>query len=350
LIKDAIRDITGSTEKIEKYNIKTNGKIPVITQEKEKFISGYSDNDNPITDVPVILFGDHSCTFKYIDFKFFRGADGTVLLKPKDNFEPKYFYHVLRYLSLDSTENTDKYERHYKYIRNMKIPCPPLDIQQYVVAEIEALENNEAEAKGEIAKELEDITNILRNIEYKGKKLRNICRYSGERVPCRLLTSENYIGVDNLLQNAAGKINSSFVPDTGTVTKYGAGDILLSNIRPYLKKIWYAENDGGCSNDILVLQKTAEGISMKYVFYNMRQDSFFDYEMLAAKGVKMPRGDKQHILEFEIPVPPLSEQQRIVSEIEKAEARIAEAQKIMNESVVLKNEVLRKHIGVHKKS
>ena len=152
--------------------------------------------------------------------------------------------------------------------------------------------------------------------------MRAIFNYAEKRINYNLLTSETYVGVDNLLQNTLGKVDSNFVPESGTSTEYKIGDILLSNIRPYLKKIWFADNNGGSSNDVLVLQKTDENVDSKYIYYTLRQDEFFDYEMLKPKGLKMPRGDKQHIMDYKIPLPPLSVQQKIVSEIEKMEVQI----------------------------
>src|SRR5690606_27991311 len=104
----SIQSIQGSTRKIEKFNIKEEGKTPVVTQESTKIISGYSDENNPVTDLPIILFGDHSCSLKYIDFQFFRGADGTVLLKPNEKFDIKYFYYILDNCILSLLPNKDK--------------------------------------------------------------------------------------------------------------------------------------------------------------------------------------------------------------------------------------------------
>jgi type I restriction enzyme M protein len=138
MISKAIINITG--KKVEKFNIKQNGKTPVVTQEVDKLIAGYSDADDPVIDLPLVLFGDHTCVFKYINFAFFRGADGTVLLKPNRDFDPKYFYYVLKYLIADSIENKEKYERHFKYLKYMQIPKPIMKKQKEIVAEIESLE------------------------------------------------------------------------------------------------------------------------------------------------------------------------------------------------------------------
>lgn len=91
------------------------------------------------------------------------------------------------------------------------------------------------------------------NSKYPIEPIGKYFRYSSERIEGTQLTADNYVGVDNLLPNREGKKNSEFVPLDGFQTKYEPGDILLSNIRPYLKKIWRADRIGGCSNDVLVL-------------------------------------------------------------------------------------------------
>ena len=77
-------------------------------------------------------------------------------------------------------------------------------------------------------------------------------------------------------------------------------DVLVSNIRPYFKKIWYATFDGGCSNDVLVF-RAKDGVSSRFLHYVLADDTFFDYSMATSKGTKMPRGDKKAIMEYEVP-------------------------------------------------
>ena len=88
-------------------------------------------------------------------------------------------------------------------------------------------------------------------------------------------------------------------PKNGKVTAYKKNDILVSNIRPYFKKIWFAEHNGGCSNDVLVF-RAKDNISSEFLYYVLADDSFFDYATKTAKGTKMPRGDKKAIMEYEI--------------------------------------------------
>lgn len=90
---------------------------------------------------------------------------------------------------------------------------------------------------------------------------------------------------------------ASSLPATGKVTCYKAGDTLVSNIRPYFKKIWYAPFDGTCSGDVLVFRAN-EASMAPYLHACLRQDQFFDHVTRGAKGTKMPRGDKKQMMEF----------------------------------------------------
>ncbi len=138
-------DILGNLSKIPKKEILEIGKYPVITQESNKLISGYTNESLVITDLPLIIFGDHTCIFKYIDFPFVRGADGTKLLKvDSKKVIPKYFYFVIKQSQIT---NKNKYERHYKYIKNLEIPVPPLSEQKILVYKLEKLENEIRDAK-----------------------------------------------------------------------------------------------------------------------------------------------------------------------------------------------------------
>ncbi|MFA6992809.1 MAG: restriction endonuclease subunit S [Candidatus Gracilibacteria bacterium] len=153
------------------------------------------------------------------------------------------------------------------------------------------------------------------------KQLRVFADYSSNRISCSKLTSENYIGTDNLLQNKLGKISALYTPNAGATTGYFKGDILIANIRPYLKKIWYATNDGGSSADVLTLRVKTEHDS-RYVYYALFRDDFFVHIMKGSKGTKMPRGDKDQILHFLIPDFDLSTQQKIASVLFTIDSKI----------------------------
>jgi type I restriction enzyme S subunit len=140
-------------------------------------------------------------------------------------------------------------------------------------------------------------------VEY--KTLGEIAKYRKERVPATVLTGKNYIGVENLLQNRQGRTLSSSVPKTGSFIGYRVNDILIGNIRPYLKKIWLADIDGGTNGDVLAICiNEGEKIAPKFLYYVLSSDLFFAYDTKHSKGGKMPRGDKNAVLKYPIPIPP----------------------------------------------
>jgi type I restriction enzyme S subunit len=128
-------------------------------------------------------------------------------------------------------------------------------------------------------------------------------------------TSNGNYTLENLLQNKQGKTLSSYVPTEGNLIGYKKNDILIGNIRPYLKKIWLSNISGGTNGDVIIIRINdfyLDTLSSKYLFYLLSSDIFFDYNMQFAKGAKMPRGDKSAILKFPIPIPPLPIQNEIV--------------------------------------
>lgn len=144
---------------------------------------------------------------------------------------------------------------------------------------------------------------LMDGAEVEWKALGEVAEYSKTRIEFHLVDKENYVGVDNLLQNQAGKTVSNYVPANGSLIEYLHGDILIGNIRPYLKKIWHANQDGGTNGDVLVIRPTHPSINSRYLYKVLTEEKFFTYNMQHAKGAKMPRGDKEKILEYQIPIP-----------------------------------------------
>lgn len=150
-------------------------------------------------------------------------------------------------------------------------------------------------------------------------------------ISSKLIDSRYYVGTDNMVADRGGVKDNELSLTYANVREYKAGDILLSNIRPYLKKIWYATRDGGCSNDVLVIRrKESEELDSRLLYYILATDEFFDEIMAYAVGTKMPRGDKSVIKSYKICFPKdISEQQAIAeilsnmdSEIEALEQKL----------------------------
>ena len=132
-------------------------------------------------------------------------------------------------------------------------------------------------------------------------KLNDIAEFVTDKISSSSISLDSYVTTDSLLQNKRGREGALNLPPVPcALTHYRQGDVLVANIRPYLKKVWYADSEGGCSSDVLVFRaKNGHCTSFLYTF--LMQDSFFEYAMLGSKGSKMPRGDKDQIMRYELP-------------------------------------------------
>lgn len=141
-------------------------------------------------------------------------------------------------------------------------------------------------------------------------ELRNVTKYRTEKINTSELKTI-YISTENMLPEKGGIIESSYPPTTKTVASFNSNDVLVSNIRPYFKKIWFADNNGGCSNDVLVFNPEETKILPKFLYYQLSKDDFFDFMMSGANGTKMPRGNRKAIPSFKFFLPSLQTQKRI---------------------------------------
>jgi type I restriction enzyme S subunit len=156
--------------------------------------------------------------------------------------------------------------------------------------------------------------------------LGDVANFVNEKVPLERVTLENYISTENILPDYGGIAKASKLPTTVSVTRYRPNDTLVSNIRPYLKKVWVADKEGGASNDVIVI-RSRENLLPQYFSCLLKNDAFIDYVMTGAKGVKMPRGDVGSMKAYRMLYPSKAEQQKIaeclssVDELLAAQAR-----------------------------
>ena len=157
--------------------------------------------------------------------------------------------------------------------------------------------------------------------EWKECKLGDICDYGKDRIEVSSLDNSNYISTENMLPNRAGITIATTLPTGEYTPSFEIDDTLVSNIRPYFKKIWKATFSGGCSADVLVF-KAKENVSKEYLYYVLADDEFFKYSMTTSKGTKMPRGDKTSIMNYPINLPPLPTQQKIAAILSSLDDKI----------------------------
>lgn len=153
-------------------------------------------------------------------------------------------------------------------------------------------------------------------------ELSDICVYRNERISTNALNSHTYVSTENMLPDKGGITDAASLPTVSQTSKFIYGDTLVSNIRPYFKKIWFAEYDGGCSNDVLVFS-AKEGVDPKYLYYVLANDSFFAYSTATSKGTKMPRGDKTSIMQYQIEKVDSPTQKKIAAILSALDEKIA---------------------------
>lgn len=155
----------------------------------------------------------------------------------------------------------------------------------------------------------------------KTSNLENISDYVTEKIELKNLNNKTYISTENILPNKAGVINATTLPNIKCTSAFQKGDVLVSNIRPYFKKIWQATFAGGCSNDVLVF-RAKNVINNEFLYYILSDDKFFEYSMSTAKGTKMPRGDKNSLMKYEIPDFDFETQQKIAKVLSAIDDKI----------------------------
>ena len=213
-------------------------------------------------------------------------------------------------------------------VRKVIVPIPPISIQLSIANELDKI-NELIQLKKQ---QLKDYDQLAQSIFYemfgdpveneKGwevKKLGEVTIYPNERISIEDIQSNQYIGVENLLKNKAGVSFSNQLPNATSAIYFSFNDILLGNIRPYLKKIWLSDTIGGASGDVIVIRISSNKVLPMYLFKLLSTDTFFDYDNLNTKGAKMPRGDKKVIAKFPVPLPPLPLQQQFAARIEAIE-------------------------------
>lgn len=230
----------------------------------------------------------------------------------------------------------------------LQIPLPPLEVQEQIIAECVVVDNEYNAAQETIQTVKQNIQGVFDSLQTAGfgkSRLSQLCNYSTERTS--VIEAATYITTDNMLQNCEGISEYTGTTNIPSAVAYKKGDVLVSNIRPYLQKIWYADRDGACSPDVLVFRVNNDDLLSKFLYYSMKRKTFFDYIMNQAgvNGIKMPRGNKDATMNFEVVVPSIADQQQIIAQVEQYEAAIRQAQAIMEGCAARKKAILDKYLN-----
>lgn len=253
-------------------------------------------------------------------------STGYCVFRPKNELLlPNFLFHLLGtkafYSYVEANQNGASYPVITdEAVKAFRIPRLPVEVQAEIAKVLDTFTTLEAELEAELETRRRQYqyyrdalltfgegTDAATRVRW--VTLGEIATYANTRIQSVGLDASSYVGVDNLLPDTRGKVRSNFVPTSGTVIGYQANDILIGNIRPYLKKIWLAHSTGGTNQDVLVIRIKDEAKAMlkpRYLYYLLASDDFFTYDSQHAKGAKMPRGDKTMIMKYKIPIPPRS--------------------------------------------
>ena len=158
-------------------------------------------------------------------------------------------------------------------------------------------------------------------------RLGDVCDEIKDRIQSSKISVGEYVTTDNMVKDRGGIVPAEYVPSDVGLVEYHKDDVLIANIRPYLKKIWLADHDGGCSSDVVVFRSNTDGLSSEYLYSVLSQDAYFEYVMQKPRGTKMPRGDRDWMKEFRFPLPSLSVQREIVARLERELAAVEKMKK-----------------------
>ncbi len=178
----------------------------------------------------------------------------------------------------------------------------------------------ERERERSFARREDEIKLLQYVFGYAEVALSEIAEYASERIDSSFVSVENYVSVENLLQNKQGKTNASSIPENTALIQYKSNDILIGNIRPYLKKIWQADTNGGTNGDVLTVRIKMDSpiaVIPRFLYHILASDEFFNYDNGHSKGAKMPRGDKDAVMRFQLNIPTKDVQERIVSILDR---------------------------------
>ena len=203
-------------------------------------------------------------------------------------------------------------------LMDMQLPVPSIKRQREIVSEYETLTrrsrlNEQMIARLEATAQALYRHTFVDNIDKQNlpqgwhlATLGEVCKLVDEKIPLADVEESVYISTENMLKDKKGIVISTNKPEEGKGTRFHIDDILVSNIRPYFKKIWRASFDGASSNDVLCF-RAIEPFNASMLYYTLEQDAFFDYVMAGSNGVKMPRGEKKWIMKYTLTIPPIQD-------------------------------------------
>lgn len=330
--EDCLERIT-YTSKIQRKDFLGSWKFPIVSQEMEP-INGYWGSEKDVFKIkkPVVIFWDHTQVIKYIDFDFVLGADGVKILQPKDFLNTKYLYYFLQSIELKSLG----YARHYRLLKELVIPLPPLSVQEEIVAKLDTALASIDEAKTKTQQALAATQELWKSTlneifislsdSYNKKLLKEICLLVWGWTPSKL-NSSFYDGdilwatvrdmKFDIIENTEYKISPEAVKKSSTNIIPSWNVIIATRVG--LWKVCKNKYNVAINQDLRwVIPKDERKLLSNYVFWWFKNISHLiakEWTGATVKWVKLP-----FIQNLQIPLPPFPEQYRIVAHLDTVRA------------------------------
>lgn len=333
-----------------------------ITQTAEKITPEGAEKSRFVKEGDFILSNSMSSGRPYILKISGCIHDGWLLLSQFDNrLTPDYFYYLLSHYDGAKQQLSDNAlggivkNLNIDRVKNIKIPLPPLDIQQQIVSECEVIDLEVEKAELTLKNSKTKINDLFTSESFTTKRLAEIALKVSDNVnPQEQEGDVDYIGLENIESETGrlvGDIKTAYSTIKSTKSCFKKYDVLYGKLRPNLNKVYLAERDGICSTDILVFRFESQEMAKFYAYYFLSKQ--FNNEVLkGVSGQQLPRTSWNYMQMIKIPVPDLATQQKLVSEIEVVEKQIDDAQKVIDGAANRKAAVLRKYLldGCEKKA
>jgi type I restriction enzyme S subunit len=316
---DCVAKVTYTT-KIPRKDFLEHGPWPVVSQE-EGLINGYWNNEADLFRVttPLVVFGDHTRIFKFVDFDFVLGADGVKVLQPREFLLPKFFFYQLLAADLKSLG----YSRHYRLLRDLEIRYPSRTEQHRIVSVLDEAFAAIAAARANTEQNLRNARELFErrlDAAFCGpddgrveRRLGDVCWISSKLVDPRRAdyVDLTHVGAGNIESDTGKLLQLKTAQEEALISGKFFFDetmVLYSKIRPYLRKVARPDFKGLCSADIYPLSPQPGQITRDYLYYLLLSRRFTEYAMQGSARAGMPKVNRDHLFEYRVWLPAVEQQ------------------------------------------
>ena len=328
----------------------------IIIDQGQVLISGYTDREDGLfEEVPVVIFGDHTRVVKYVDEPFFLGADGVKVLRSKDNnANYKYLYYALKNANIPNTG----YNRHFKWLKEIKIKYPDRARQDEIVEILDNVSDIIHKRQDELS-QLDDLikarfVEMFGDLKNNNKGWQVVGFKDCADIDTNMIHDfdgyEDYphIGIDSIEKETGRLIGYRTIAEDGVISgKYlfTPEHIIYSKIRPNLNKVAMPNFDGLCSADAYPILVKTGVCNREYFGYTLRSKYFLDYILAFSSRTNLPKVNKKQVEGFTLPLPPYEIQNQFADFVQQVDKSKVAVQKALDETQLLFNSLMQEYFG-----